>query len=182
MTHATERRRLPANREGFVHKASACGYEFYLTCNFYSDSADPGELFVVIAKEGSVIAGLMDGWAITVSMALQYGVPWSVLRDKYRGTRFGEPNADPKKPVTSLLDAIAQAVEELINVRQHELVQRRAVEEAAGAADCDEEDGGQSEDPTHPPDGGAGGNEGPGSAGDRGDGDHVGGDPASKEQ
>jgi hypothetical protein len=44
-----------------------------------------------MAKEGSVIAGLMDSFATAISLALQHGVPLNVLIDKFKGTRF-EPS------------------------------------------------------------------------------------------
>src|SRR5215510_14484878 len=44
-----------------------------------------------MAKEGSVVSGLMDCFATAVSMALQYGVPLQVLVDKFSHVRF-EPS------------------------------------------------------------------------------------------
>jgi ribonucleoside-diphosphate reductase alpha chain len=56
----------------------------------YEDGT-PGELFCVMAKEGSVVSGLMDSFATAVSLSLQYGVPLQVLVDKFSHTRF-EPS------------------------------------------------------------------------------------------
>src|SRR4029077_18148606 len=53
----------------------------------YQDGS-PGEIFVRMAKEGSVIAGLMDSFATAISRALQHGVPLPVLIEKFKGTRF----------------------------------------------------------------------------------------------
>ena len=44
-----------------------------------------------MSKEGSIISGLMDGFATAVSLALQYGVPLKVLVDKFSHMRF-EPS------------------------------------------------------------------------------------------
>lgn len=85
-----QRRRLPAERQAITHKFSIAGHEGYLTVGMYEDGS-PGEIFVVMAKEGSVISGLMDSFATTVSLALQYGVPLNVLADKFSHTRF-EPS------------------------------------------------------------------------------------------
>jgi ribonucleoside-diphosphate reductase alpha chain len=85
-----QRRRLPAERQAITHKFSIAGHEGYLTVGMYEDGS-AGEIFVVMAKEGSVISGLMDSFATTVSLALQYGVPLNVLTDKFSHTRF-EPS------------------------------------------------------------------------------------------
>jgi len=44
-----------------------------------------------MAKAGSVVSGLMDAFALSISMCLQYGVPLDVLVDKYVHSRF-EPS------------------------------------------------------------------------------------------
>lgn len=111
------RKRLPENRIGITRKASVGGMEYYATVNFYLDSADPGELFVVIAKEGSTIAGFVDALAVTISIALQYGVPWEVIGEKYLNTIF-DPRDDN---ASSLVDGLAQTVTELIKIRREQL-------------------------------------------------------------
>jgi ribonucleoside-diphosphate reductase alpha chain len=55
------------------------------------DDGQPGEIFLVMAKEGSAISGLMDSFATAISLALQYGVPLKVLIDKFSHVRF-EPS------------------------------------------------------------------------------------------
>src|SRR6185436_18839412 len=57
----------------------------------------PGEIFIVMAKEGSTLSGVMDSFATTCSMALQYGVPLKVLVDKFSHTRF-EPSGFTSNP------------------------------------------------------------------------------------
>jgi ribonucleoside-diphosphate reductase alpha chain len=84
------RRRLPDERRSITHKFSIGGHEGYMTVGMYDDGP-PGELFVTMAKEGSVVSGLMDNFATSISMALQYGVPLRVLCDKFSHTRF-EPS------------------------------------------------------------------------------------------
>jgi ribonucleoside-diphosphate reductase alpha chain len=84
------RHRLPDERKAYTHKFSIGGHEGYLTVGMYEDG-QPGELFCVMAKEGSVVSGLMDSFATAVSLALQYGVPLKVLVDKFSHTRF-EPS------------------------------------------------------------------------------------------
>jgi len=85
------RKRLPDEREALTHKFSVAGHEGYLTVGLYPDTRQPGEIFVVMAKQGSVVSGLMDAFATAISLALQYGVPLKVLVDKYSHMRF-EPS------------------------------------------------------------------------------------------
>jgi ribonucleoside-diphosphate reductase alpha chain len=84
------RRHLPVERHSITHKFAVAGHEGYLTIGMYEDGT-PGEIFIVMAKEGSTLSGVMDSFATTCSMALQYGVPLKVLVDKFSHTRF-EPS------------------------------------------------------------------------------------------
>jgi ribonucleoside-diphosphate reductase alpha chain len=84
------RHRLPDERAAITHKFSVAGHEGYITVGLYEDG-QPGELFITMSKEGSTISGLMDAFATSVSMALQYGVPLRVLVDKFSHMRF-EPS------------------------------------------------------------------------------------------
>ena len=84
------RRRLPDERTALTHKFSIADHEGYVTVGLYEDGT-PGEVFLTMAKEGSVVSGLVDAFATSVSLALQYGVPLKVLCDKFQHTRF-EPS------------------------------------------------------------------------------------------
>src|ERR1043165_7710911 len=77
------RYKLPDERASFTHKFSIGGHEGYITVGMYEDQS-PGEIFVRMAKEGSVIAGLMDSFATAISLALQHGVPLHVLIEKFK--------------------------------------------------------------------------------------------------
>jgi ribonucleoside-diphosphate reductase alpha chain len=81
------RRRLPDDRPAITHKFSIAGHEGYITVGMYEDGT-PGEVFLLMAKEGSTISGLMDAFALAISYALQYGVPLRVLVDKFSHMRF----------------------------------------------------------------------------------------------
>ncbi len=81
------RRRLPDDRPAITHKFSIAGHKGYITVGMYEDGT-PGEVFLVMAKEGSTISGLMDAFATSISYALQYGVPLKVLIDKFSHMRF----------------------------------------------------------------------------------------------
>ena len=102
------RRRLPDERRAITHKFSIAGHEGYITVGVYEDGR-PGEIFLVMAKEGSVVSGLMDSFATAVSLALQYGVPLQALVDKFSHVRF-EPSGftnNPEIPIAkSLVDYI----------------------------------------------------------------------------
>ena len=82
--------KLPEERKAITHKFSIGGHEGYITVGMYPDG-QPGEIFIVMAKEGSTVSGLMDSFATAISLALQYGVPLKVLVDKFSHTRF-EPS------------------------------------------------------------------------------------------
>jgi ribonucleoside-diphosphate reductase alpha chain len=102
------RKRLPDERNSITHKFSIANLDGYLITGLYEDGT-PGEIFVNIAKSGSVVNGLLDGLALAVSLCLQYGVPLDVLVEKYSHTRF-EPSGfttNPKIPMAkSLTDYI----------------------------------------------------------------------------
>jgi ribonucleoside-diphosphate reductase alpha chain len=90
------RRKLPGERRAITHKFTIGGHEGYITVGMYDDG-QPGEIFLVMAKEGSAISGLMDSFATAISLALQYGVPLKVLIDKFSHTRF-EPSGHTGNP------------------------------------------------------------------------------------
>jgi ribonucleoside-diphosphate reductase alpha chain len=90
------RRKLPSVRRAMTHKFSIGGHEGYITVGMYDDG-QPGEIFLVMAKEGSAISGLMDSYATAISLALQYGVPLKVLIDKFSHVRF-EPSGHTGNP------------------------------------------------------------------------------------
>ncbi|MCX6623368.1 MAG: vitamin B12-dependent ribonucleotide reductase, partial [Acidobacteria bacterium] len=102
------RRKLKDERQSITHKFSIAGHEGYITVGLFEDGT-PGELFITMAKEGSTISGLMDGFATAVSYGLQYGVPLKFFVDKFSHVRF-EPSGWTGHPqvryAKSLLDYI----------------------------------------------------------------------------
>ena len=90
------RRRLPDERMSITHKFDIAGHEGYITVGLYEDG-QPGELFLVMAKEGSTISGFADAFAQAICYALQYGVPLQDLVDKFTHVRF-EPSGMTKNP------------------------------------------------------------------------------------
>jgi ribonucleoside-diphosphate reductase alpha chain len=84
------RHKLPEERMSVTHKFNIGGHEGYITVGLYPDGS-PGEIFITMAKEGSTVSGLMDSFALAVSIALQHGVPLKLLCEKFAHTRF-EPS------------------------------------------------------------------------------------------
>jgi ribonucleoside-diphosphate reductase alpha chain len=90
------RRKLPDERQAITHKFDIAGHEGYITVGLFEDG-QPGEIFLVMAKEGSTISGFADAFAQAISYALQYGVPLQALVDKFSHVRF-EPSGMTKNP------------------------------------------------------------------------------------
>jgi ribonucleoside-diphosphate reductase alpha chain len=93
---APVRRKLPDERQALTHKFDIAGHEGYITVGLFEDG-QPGEIFLVMAKEGSTISGFADAFAQAISYALQYGVPLQALVDKFSHVRF-EPSGMTKNP------------------------------------------------------------------------------------
>jgi ribonucleoside-diphosphate reductase alpha chain len=102
------RRKLSDERRAITHKFSINDHEGYLTVGLYDDG-QPGEIFLVMAKEGSTISGLMDAFATSISIALQYGVPLQTLVDKFSHTRF-EPSGFTKNPEIPIAKSITDYI------------------------------------------------------------------------
>ncbi|HEX5717287.1 MAG TPA: vitamin B12-dependent ribonucleotide reductase [Thermoanaerobaculia bacterium] len=102
------RRKLSDERRAITHKFSINEHEGYLTVGLYDDG-QPGEIFLVMAKEGSTISGLMDSLATSISIALQYGVPLQTLVDKFSHTRF-EPSGFTKNPEIPIAKSITDYI------------------------------------------------------------------------
>ena len=98
------RRKLPDERKSITHKFSIAGHEGYITVGMYDDGT-PGEIFLTMSKEGSVISGLMDTIATMTSLALQYGVPLETLTSKFAHTRF-EPSGYTPNPEIPIAKSI----------------------------------------------------------------------------
>ena len=84
------RNRMPLERPSLTHKFNIGGHEGYITVGLYPNG-QPGEIFIRMAKEGSIISGLMDSFATSVSLGFQHGVPLSVFCGKFSHMRF-EPS------------------------------------------------------------------------------------------
>lgn len=102
------RRRLPDERRAVTHKFAVGNHEGYITVGLYDDGT-PGELFMTMSKEGSVISGLMDSFATSISIGLQYGVPLEVLVNKFVHMRF-EPSGYTNNPQIRIAKSITDYI------------------------------------------------------------------------
>ena len=102
------RRRLPDERQAITHKFDIAGHEGYITVGLFEDGK-PGEIFLVMAKEGSTISGFADAFAQAVSYALQYGVPLPVLVDKFSHVRF-EPSGRTRNRDVAIAKSIVDYI------------------------------------------------------------------------
>ncbi|MBN2525556.1 MAG: vitamin B12-dependent ribonucleotide reductase [Deltaproteobacteria bacterium] len=109
------RRHLPDERQSITHKFDISGHEGYITAGLYDDGK-VGEIFIRMAKEGSVVSGLMDSFATAISLALQYGVPLEVLVDKFSHTRF-EPSGITRNPEIPIAKSIMDYIFRWMNLR-----------------------------------------------------------------
>ncbi|MEN3310830.1 MAG: ribonucleoside-diphosphate reductase alpha chain, partial [Actinomycetota bacterium] len=92
-----KRNRMPRERQSITHKFSIAGHEGYITAGMYEDGT-VGEIFLTdIGKEGSTLRGMMNAFATSISIALQYGVPLETLVQKFSYMRF-EPEGITQNP------------------------------------------------------------------------------------
>ena len=102
--------RLPDDVESTRHKFTINGQDTILQCGKYPDG-ELGEIFVTTAQQGSTMRGLLDSWAITFSVSLQYGVPLKTLIGKFLNTQFQPHGFTGKKDIvfcSSIVDYIVR--------------------------------------------------------------------------
>jgi ribonucleoside-diphosphate reductase alpha chain len=107
------RRRLPKRRHGFTQEARIGGHKVFLRTGEYEDGT-LGEIFIDMHKEGAAFRSIMNCFAISVSMGLQYGVPLEDLVDQFVFTRF-EPTGrvdghENLRACTSVVDYMFRAL------------------------------------------------------------------------
>ncbi len=90
LSQIVERKKLPSRRVGFTQKAKIGGQTVFVRTGNYDDGT-LGEIFVDMHKEGASFRSLMNCFAISVSIGLQYGVPLEEFVNKFTFTRF-EPS------------------------------------------------------------------------------------------
>jgi len=107
--YLAKRRRMPQRRKGYTQKAIVGGHKVYLRTGEYGDGT-LGEIFIDMHKEGAAFRSLMNCFAISISLGLQYGVPLEEYIDAFVFSRF-EPSGpvvgnDRIKLATSIIDYI----------------------------------------------------------------------------
>jgi ribonucleoside-diphosphate reductase alpha chain len=143
------RKRMPRERQSITHKFSIGGHEGYITAGMYEDGTI-GEIFLTdIGKEGSTLRGMMNSFATSISIALQYGVPLETLVQKFSYMRF-DPEGITQNPeipfAKSMPDYIMRWLasrfldvdtQEELGILTQEVRARKAAEAAASSFGAD---------------------------------------------
>lgn len=105
------RNRLPAMRPALVRRIEVEGKEFYITVSFYDEGdllVRPAEVFITIANmQAKAVNAAVQSWAVMISMALQYAIPWEKIYAKYQ-------HADPLS--AGIVNAIQACVRERASI------------------------------------------------------------------
>jgi ribonucleoside-diphosphate reductase alpha chain len=104
------RRKLPKTRPSQTISFSVGDATGYLTAGEYPGDG-LGEIFVKLGKQGSTLSGLLDAFAISVSVGLQYGVPLETYVSKFMNMRFepaGMTDDEEIRFATSIVDYVAR--------------------------------------------------------------------------
>lgn len=108
LVRMVERRKMPDKRRGFTQKAKIDGNTVYVRTGEYPDGS-LGELFIDMYKEGASFRSMLNCFAISVSLGLQYGVPLEEFVNRFTFTRF-EPAGRVEHPniksATSVFDYV----------------------------------------------------------------------------
>lgn len=110
---SANRIKLPDVRRSITHKFTVGGQEGYITIGFYQDG-EPGEIFIVMSKEGSTVRGILDALGSVISISLQHGVPISTITDKLKHSKFepsGITSNEDIRFASSVLDYISRWIE-----------------------------------------------------------------------
>jgi len=79
--------KLPKQRRGTTTSFNVDGCEGYIRTGEFPDGS-LGEVFIDVSKQGSTLSGLMDVFAISVSLGLQHGVPLEAYVEKFISQKF----------------------------------------------------------------------------------------------
>jgi ribonucleoside-diphosphate reductase alpha chain len=134
LSNIVHRKRLPEKRSGFTQKAKVGGETIFVRTGEYDDGT-LGEIFIDMHKEGASFRSLLNCFAISVSIGLQYGVPLDEFVEKFIFTRF-EPSGIVDHPnirnSTSVVDYIFRLLaleylgrEDLVQVKPSETGEKK---------------------------------------------------------
>ncbi|MFA9431180.1 vitamin B12-dependent ribonucleotide reductase [Egicoccus sp. AB-alg2] len=110
VSHVPMRRKLPKTRPSQTISFRVGDAKGYITAGEYPGDG-LGEVFVKLGKQGSTLSGLLDAFAISVSIGLQYGVPLESYVSKFMNMRFepaGMTDDEEIRFSTSIVDYLAR--------------------------------------------------------------------------
>ena len=110
--HVPQRRKLPKTRPSQTISFQVGDAKGYITAGEYPGDGI-GELFVKLGKQGSTLSGLLDAFAISMSIGLQYGVPLEAYVSKFMNMRFepaGMTDDEEIRFATSIVDYLARKI------------------------------------------------------------------------
>lgn len=134
LSSIVHRKRLPSKRDGFTQKGKVGGHTIFVRTGEYDDGT-LGEIFIDMHKEGASFRSLLNCFAISVSIGLQYGVPLEEFVEKFIYTRF-DPSGYVDHPYiknsTSVIDYIFRLLaieylnrQDLAHVKSAETVSKK---------------------------------------------------------
>ena len=92
------RRKLPDERQAIIHKFDITGYKGYITVGLFDDGS-PGEMFLVMSKEGSTIYGVRrlvrPGHLLRAAVRRAAADPGRQVQP--RPVRAGRPDEEPRR-------------------------------------------------------------------------------------
>jgi ribonucleoside-diphosphate reductase alpha chain len=134
------RRKLPKTRPSQTISFSVGDATGYLTAGEYPGDG-LGEIFVKLGKQGSTLSGLLDAFAISVSVGLQYGVPLETYVSKFMNMRFepaGMTDDEEIRFATSIVDYVARKLAlEYLPYEQRDRLGIYSIAERTGMLDAD---------------------------------------------
>jgi ribonucleoside-diphosphate reductase alpha chain len=110
VVHVPQRRKLPKTRPSQTISFQVGDAKGYITAGEYPGDG-LGEIFVKLGKQGSTLSGLLDAFAISVSIGLQYGVPLESYVSKFMNMRFEPAGMTDDQEIrfsTSIVDYLAR--------------------------------------------------------------------------
>jgi ribonucleoside-diphosphate reductase alpha chain len=107
--------RLPRKRVGFTQEARVGGHKLFLRTGQYEDGT-LGEIFVDLHKEGAAFRSLMNCFAMSVSIGLQYGVPLETYVDQFTFTRFEPQGVVEGHPYVKIATSIVDYLFRVLGV------------------------------------------------------------------
>jgi ribonucleoside-diphosphate reductase alpha chain len=123
---------LPSVRPSTTRSFQVGDAEGYITAGSYPDDG-LGEIFLKTSKQGSTLSGVMDAFAISVSIGLQYGVPLESFVSKFINMKFepsGMTNDADIRFATSLVDYVFRRLAlDYLPIEQREALGIRSIDE-----------------------------------------------------